>query len=302
MSLRKQEKKTEREARAIRQAELEVVWPPIRTGRHWNPTTNARSYGRHVVYKKDPLPDPMPVLPDTSFDLEKLKERCLCDINDFRKEGRVVDTKDGIYVHKDNGSNILAVAHLDYVRNDKHFFGAQVKDEVRVYNGQLDDRLGAHIILDIFPLLGIKVDILLTDGEESGRSTAQHFETVKQYDWICEFDRRGTDAVMYDYETDELKALTEAHGFDTGWGSVSDISYLEHLGVSAINFGTAYYNEHCYDHYFVPAELERQLCQFHEFYMENKQCIACRQPFQPRPQVPNKSYCSEPDCRTKFER
>lgn len=31
--------------------------------------------------------------------------------------------------------------------------------------------------------------------------------------------------------------------------------------------------------------------------MENKQCIACRQPFQPRPQVPGQSYCSAPDCQ-----
>ena len=31
--------------------------------------------------------------------------------------------------------------------------------------------------------------------------------------------------------------------------------------------------------------------------MGNKQCIACRQPFHPRPQVPNQSYCSAPDCQ-----
>ena len=31
--------------------------------------------------------------------------------------------------------------------------------------------------------------------------------------------------------------------------------------------------------------------------MENKQCAACNQPFQPRPQVPGQSYCSAPDCQ-----
>jgi hypothetical protein len=31
--------------------------------------------------------------------------------------------------------------------------------------------------------------------------------------------------------------------------------------------------------------------------MENKQCIACRLPFQPHPQVPNQSYCSALDCQ-----
>lgn len=31
--------------------------------------------------------------------------------------------------------------------------------------------------------------------------------------------------------------------------------------------------------------------------MENKQCVACNQPFQPRPQVPGQSYCSAPACQ-----
>ncbi|MEN8130568.1 MAG: hypothetical protein ABFS45_10330 [Pseudomonadota bacterium] len=31
--------------------------------------------------------------------------------------------------------------------------------------------------------------------------------------------------------------------------------------------------------------------------MENNLCIACRQSFQPRPQVPDQSYCSAPDCQ-----
>jgi hypothetical protein len=34
-----------------------------------------------------------------------------------------------------------------------------------------------------------------------------------------------------------------------------------------------------------------------ENYMEKKQCVACSQPFQPRPQVPSQSYCSAPDCQ-----
>ena len=31
--------------------------------------------------------------------------------------------------------------------------------------------------------------------------------------------------------------------------------------------------------------------------MENKQCVACSQPFQPCPQVPDQSYCSAPACQ-----
>lgn len=36
--------------------------------------------------------------------------------------------------------------------------------------------------------------------------------------------------------------------------------------------------------------------------MENKQCVACSQPFQPRPQVPHQSYCSAPDCQRERRR
>ncbi len=31
--------------------------------------------------------------------------------------------------------------------------------------------------------------------------------------------------------------------------------------------------------------------------MEKKHCVACNQSFQPRPQVPNQSYCSAPECQ-----
>ena len=36
--------------------------------------------------------------------------------------------------------------------------------------------------------------------------------------------------------------------------------------------------------------------------MENKQCVACSQQFQPRPQVPHQSYCSAPDCQRERRR
>lgn len=36
--------------------------------------------------------------------------------------------------------------------------------------------------------------------------------------------------------------------------------------------------------------------------MENKQCVTCGEPFQPRPQVPHQSYCSAPDCQRERRR
>lgn len=36
--------------------------------------------------------------------------------------------------------------------------------------------------------------------------------------------------------------------------------------------------------------------------MENKRCAACGQPFQPHPQVPNQSYCSDSECQRERRR
>lgn len=36
--------------------------------------------------------------------------------------------------------------------------------------------------------------------------------------------------------------------------------------------------------------------------MESKRCVACGQLFQPRPQVPQQSYCSAPDCQRERRR
>ena len=36
--------------------------------------------------------------------------------------------------------------------------------------------------------------------------------------------------------------------------------------------------------------------------MENKLCLACGLPFQPRPQVPQQSYCAAPECQRERRR
>lgn len=155
---------------------------------------------------------------------------------------------DDFYFYRDHGSNILAVAHLDTVgaahQRDCHFLNTA--DGEVVYSRALDDRLGAYIILELLPALGIQHDILLTVGEESGRSTAAGFREPrgKEYDWIIEFDRGGTDVVMYQYDDDLTRERVRRSGARVGEGSFSDIAYLEHLGVKAFNWGVGYRDYH----------------------------------------------------------
>ena len=153
------------------------------------------------------------------------------------------------YFYKDNGSNILAVAHLDTVGHADDRMTRFVVTEgggTVVFSRALDDRLGAYIILELLPKLGLKYDILLTVGEESGQSTAVAFEPPKEkhYDYMIEFDRGGTDVVMYQYDNVEVRDMVKAAGARVGDGSFSDISYLGHLGIKGFNWGVGYQDYH----------------------------------------------------------
>ena len=151
------------------------------------------------------------------------------------------------YHFKDNGANVLAVAHLDWVHFEKE---PMILDGCVLNTPQLDDRLGAWIILHLLPTIApnLKFDILLCDHEEIGESTAQHFTTDKQYNWIFEFDRAGSDIVLYDYDSKEWENEVMEIA-PVGIGAFSDISYLEHLGCKAMNIGCGYHQQHSWNCY-----------------------------------------------------
>jgi hypothetical protein len=197
--------------------------------------------------------------------LDKLLARCAANISDFRSEGECFDTPDGVMIYKDNGANVLAVAHLDNVMFTEpkltHF-----KRDAIINCPQLDDRLGTWVILDVLPSIGLHYDVLLTDSEEIGRSTASYFKSPKQYNWIFEFDRRGTDVVMYQYETRKACTRLRKAGFEVGYGSFSDISCLEGLGVQGFNFGVGYHCEHSKACFARLSDTVKQVDKFGKFF------------------------------------
>lgn len=200
------------------------------------------------------------------IDLKEMQEICLRPIADFAKLGDVIDTKDGQLVHVQRGAKILGVGHLDTVNSNDHFECLKLKDDEIVYSCQLDDRLGAYIMLDLLPKLGVKCDLLFTEGEEVGRSTAAHFNPKKHdYNWIFEFDRRGTDVVMYQFESAKMVKLLKRNGFTVGIGSFSDIAFLGGLGVKGFNFGTGYHNEHSADAHVYLSETRKMVGLFADF-------------------------------------
>lgn len=170
------------------------------------------------------------------------------------------------HAHLDNGSDILAVAHLDTVQQCDHFQEVKLTGETLIYNAKLDDRLGVYTILDLLPKLGINVDVLLTENEETGQSTARDFKPEKQYNWIIEFDRMGTGAVLYQFNWDD----TVKEYFKVHIGAFSDISDLGHLGCQAMNIGVGYHDCHSQRAYFVLEEYLEQIEAFARFHARYK--------------------------------
>ena len=200
------------------------------------------------------------------LDLVRLRSICNASIDDLMAMGEVRGSKGARHSFIDNGSDILAVAHLDTVQNGTHFQIVDLDKEVLVFNPRLDDRLGVYTILKLLPTMGINVDVLLTENEEIGQTTASDFDTEKQYNWMVEFDRHDSDVVSYDYGlSDDWDNILKEH-FRVGLGSFSDISELEHLGCKAINIGVGYYREHSHRAHFIVGEYKAQIAKFVNFH------------------------------------
>lgn len=170
--------------------------------------------------------------------------------------------------YKDNGSKVLFVGHEDTVQSAGTFQPVHFKTETRIYYPTADDRAGLYVGLCYLPKANIKVDILITEDEEEMRSTALWFDPPKQYNWMFMFDRQGTGAVTYQYDSPELRYKLGKHNFVHYQGTYSCIRELEHLGVCGVNFGVGYYNNHSEFAYVVAEELKWQLRKFIDFFHE----------------------------------
>lgn len=198
------------------------------------------------------------------IDVSRLEAICRMPVEGFAAFGEVVSTPGGNYVFRDQGERVLGVAHLDTVLPATHF----VHDGERVICPTLDDRLGVHLLLDVLPLLGVRFDLLLTEGEERGCSTARWFQQPRRYNWMFSFDRAGTDVVLYQYDTPALRRLLNRSGFRIGVGTYSDIADLWHLGCAGVNLGCGYHRQHHPDCFADLGETRRMVAAFVRFWSQ----------------------------------
>jgi len=171
-------------------------------------------------------------------------------------------TKRRIFI--DNGEPILFVAHADTVQKPR--IDKIDKKAGICYGAGFDDRLG---IYTIFKLLnnGFKADVLITDNEETGDSTARN-HVLKDYDLIVEFDRAGVDVVTYDRDCSELLSkLGEL--WPIGYGSYSDVCAMDTM-TCTVNIGMGIRESHSPKSCFILADYYRALLRFKTFYSRIK--------------------------------
>lgn len=151
---------------------------------------------------------------------------------------------------------VALVAHADTVFSRPpiidNFFYDQEKDVIWNPDGAgADDRAGVFSISKIIKSTNLRPHVIITTGEESGcigagKLVAHMRDFPGDLRFMIQLDRRGhNDSVFYDCMNYEFEDWINKYGFQTEWGSFTDISVLAPAWkVAAVNFSIGYEDEH----------------------------------------------------------
>lgn len=177
--------------------------------------------------------------------------------------GRTVICKNK-YIIVRGEAPVMLLAHLDTVHKEpvKHICKSDSGNILMSPQGiGGDDRCGIYALTAVYAQAQVKPWLLFTCDEEVGGVGAEAFcakhragKTPKELDelkLLIEIDRKGrNDAVYYDCDNPEFEEYISSKGFETKWGSFSDISYVApELDVAAVNLSSGYYNAHTLHEY-----------------------------------------------------
>ena len=145
---------------------------------------------------------------------------------------------------------VLLVAHLDTVHRTQPETICYSADGTIMMSPQGiggDDRAGVYMILRL--IQRVHCHVLFCEDEETGGHGAQAFikSGIKpDVNYIVELDRMGSnDAVFYQCRNRQFEQYINGFGFQTAFGSFSDISILApQLNLAAVNLSTGYYHAH----------------------------------------------------------
>lgn len=176
----------------------------------------------------------------------------------YRKLREIYGSKNTVstarYLYAKGEIPIVLVAHMDTVfptLPQEIYFD---KEQSMMWSPDglgADDRAGVFAILKILSD-GFRPHIILTKDEEKGGLGAIDLSKKKcpfeELKFIIELDRQGEkDCVFYDCNNPDFEDYIEDFGFETDWGTFSDISELcPAWGVAGVNLSIGYYDEHTY--------------------------------------------------------
>lgn len=196
-------------------------------------------------------------------DYELLKMICQCRQSKLQKVlykvlkrhyKNIINTSNYIFAH--GNIPVALVAHMDTVFKippSKIYYD---REEGVLWSPDglgADDRAGVFLILKILQNIkeNRKPTIIFTTDEEMGcLGSSQLVEDIKtppqKFKYIIQLDRRGrNDCVFYDDINKEFEEYVNQFGFETNWGTLSDISVIcPAWGFSGVNLSVGYEDEH----------------------------------------------------------
>lgn len=166
----------------------------------------------------------------------------------------IINTPDYILARGD--IPVALVAHMDTVFKippEKIYYDRQEGVLWSPDGLGADDRAGVFLILKI--LQRVKKDkkptIIFTTDEECGclgssRLIEDMPQSQQDLKYIIQLDRHGQeDCVFYDDINEEFEKYVNQFGFETNWGTLSDISVIcPAWGISGVNLSVGYEDEH----------------------------------------------------------
>ena len=180
------------------------------------------------------------------FSQERLKQALEAEL--ITSEYTVQKQKGFLYA--EGSTPVLLVAHLDTVHRALSETICYSADGTVMMSPQGiggDDRAGVYMILRL--IQSSHCHVLFCEDEEIGGHGAHAFikSRIKpDVNYIVELDRMGcNDAVFYNCKNEQFEQHICSFGFQTAFGSFSDISILApKLNLAAVNLSTGYYNAH----------------------------------------------------------
>lgn len=236
---------------------------------------NYNSYYNAV--KKAEKPFVMPKIPTNPLDELELIFKFSANhlkqylINRLATLNYNVQSEDGFIIATPKSKNttpVMFLAHMDTVHrelvSDIWYSKDQNKWTAQEGIGG-DDRCGIWMILQTIIESEKKPIVLFTEEEEIGgvgagdyvRYIAAHPEKKPEVNFLIEYDRANSnDAVYYDCDNKEFEAFISEFGFETNYGSYSDISDVAPaLEVAAVNLSSGYYKPHTTNEYIIISEM-----------------------------------------------